>query len=347
MIKVQPTFLIDRPKFEVFLNGQLIKHEECSVELNAFDQADNFTVKAPWNIGGTDILSSNATTDTILVSKKDVPVLIKLNGKLIITGIMDVPDWTFGMDGESVTITGRGKIGRHVDRKITRNIKNRTASSLANEIFAYHKLKAKVTPTSRKIGSYSKDNQTSSTDMDDWELLNWTAEWEGFVVRVKGTEGFFGPLDQIPELKLPPIAFTHGRDCEVQSLSRHQFGSRELIIEGRSYYGKRTIVEHYPRKPKKKDEHAIIVRKTLTGLSQQQLRTRVKSIYQELTKYNLSGNLNTPRYVDIDTDRRLVLYGVGKGLSQQYYCSRVKYSETLDSFNTDVGFSSTFKDVEG
>ncbi|MDC0763493.1 hypothetical protein POF51_22465 [Brevibacillus sp. AG] len=347
MIIKKPIFMVERPKFEVILNGMPIKHEECSVELNAFDETDNFTVKALWNIGGTDVLSSNATTDTVLISKKDVPVQIKLNGKLLIDGIMDVPEWSFGMDGDLVTITGRGKIGRLIDRKILRNIKNRTASSLMLEIFAYHKLKPLVTATTKKVGTYSEDNQTSSVDMDDWELSNWLAEWEGFVVRVKGTEGFFGPLDQIPELKLPPIPFTHGSNCEVQSISRHQFGAREVIIEGRSYHGKRTIVEYYPRKPKKKDETAIIFRRTLTSLSQEQLRTRVRSIYQELTKYNISGNLTIPYFIEIDTDRRLSLYGVGKGLSQDYFCTNVKYSENADSFNTEIGFSSKFKEVEG
>jgi hypothetical protein len=341
----QPTYSTQKLFGQISLDGQKIGFIEWSAELNAFDEADNFTIDAPWIVGGKGILSSNATASTALLSKKEVPVRILIGNREIINGIIDEATWDF-IDGEKVSISGRGNIGRLVDRSVIRNIKNRTASSLASEIFAYHKLKPSVTPTNRKVGSYSEDSQTTNTDMNDWELLNWLAEWEGFVVRVKGNTGFFGPLDKIPELKLPPMPFTYGKDCEVQEISRRTGGTRDIIVEGRSYYNGRTIIEHYPRKPKKDEETAIIERRTLTGLSQEQLRTRIRSIYRELTKYDIVGQLSVPRYVELDTDRRISLLGVGSGLSQVYYVTKVKYTENLDDgLTTEIHFGNKLKEV--
>ncbi|QYY44787.1 hypothetical protein ACKE5C_19090 (plasmid) [Aneurinibacillus thermoaerophilus] len=353
MIYKQPVYGTQKLFGEVYLAGQKISFKEWSVDLCAFDEADNFDVIVPWNVGGNGILASNAKASTTLISGKDIPVQIKIGNRELINGIVDEPDWDF-TDEEKVMISGRGKIGRLIDREIPRNIKNRTASSVANEIFAYHKLKAKVTATSRKIGSYSEDSQTANTKMNDWELLNWLAEWEGFVVRVKGNEGFFGPLDQIPELKLAPIPFTYGKDCEVRSIKRHMSGARDIIVEGRSYYKGRTIIEYYPRPPKEnkkgasndEPETALIKRYTLTGLSQEQVRLRIRSIYRELTKCDITGEIFTPRYVDLDTDRRIALYGVGLGLSQIYYVTRVRYSETLeDGITTTISFGNKMKEV--
>jgi phage protein D len=380
MIYKNPIHVTQRLFGEVYVNGQKINYEEWSVERAAFDEADSFSVSAPWTVGGTDILSSSSKVQTVLIQDKDIPLRIVLNQRELIDGIIDEPEWQFNIDGETISLPGRGKIGQMVDRQISRNVKNRTASSVASEIFSYHGIKAKVSSTSRKIGSYSDEAQSANTDMNDWELLNWLAEWEGFAVRVKGKVGFFGPLEEIPEISLPPISFTYGQDCEINKLSRHKSGAREFIVEGRSYYKGQTIVEYYPRAPKKEtktvrvkkteeemkadptngktgrakkksttkkeektvlNETAIIHRHALTGLSREQLRKRVRSIYTQLTKYDIEGEIFIPKYIpEAEVDRRIALYGVGLGLSQQYYITKVRYSESLDNgITTEITFA--------
>jgi hypothetical protein len=346
MIIQQPSYEIQRLRGKVFLNGQEIKWKEWSVEIPAYDEADNFNIRAPWNVGGADILSSNADTTPALATEKDVPLRVELDGQTLIEGLVDAPEWTFSMQGASVVIDGTGKIGRLVETKKIRNIKNRTASSVAKEVFSSHGISAKVTETNRKIGTYADDGQTTSTDQDDWQLLNWLAEWEGFAVRVRGNSGFFGPPDQIEDVKQDPLTLTYGTDCEVQQLRREKTGGREYIVEGRSYFGGRTIVEFYPRAPKKEGETAVIFRRALTGLSQEQLRRRVKSIHDELTKKDVVGTLMVPKYLDVASDRRIELKGVGLGLSRVYYCTKVGYQESMDGIVTTIHISSKIKGAE-
>ncbi|MFD0682371.1 MULTISPECIES: hypothetical protein [unclassified Paenibacillus] len=380
MIIQKPSFHVETLLGRVFIQDTLIDWEEYSIDRPAFDEADNFSIRAPWFVGGTNIMSSNGNQLTNLAADKDIPVRIELSGVTLLEGLMDSSEWAFDMNGESVTITGRGKIGRLIERSETRTIKNQTASSVAHSIFNYHGITAQITETSRQIGAYADESQTTNTDQNDWELLNWLAEWEGFVVRVSGSAGFFGPADQLPGQMLEPLSFTYGVDCEVRSIRREPSDSRDLIVEGRSYFNGRSIVEHYPRAPKvktkatktkKKDgflfsdeevlkekflfsdekadkkkkteeesETAKIVRRYLSGLSQEQLRQRVRSIYHELTKFGVVGELFIPKYTEIQTDRRISLFGVGQGLSLDYYCTKVSYNESKEGIITTVFISS-------
>jgi len=343
MIIQRATYETQKVKGKVFLGGVEVLWEEWSVELPAYDEADNFNIRAPWDVGGTDPLSSNIETTPALAAEKDVPLRIEVDGQTLMDGLVDAAEWVFGMQGESVMIDGTGKIGRLVETKKLRNIKNRTASSVAREIFAAHAITAKVTETNRMIGTYADDGQTTNTDQDDWQLLNWLAEWEGFVVRVRGGAGFFGPVDQLHAIQLEPIELNYGTDCEVQQLRREKSGARDYIVEGRSYFGGRTIVEFYPRTPKKENETAVLYRRALTGLSQEQLRRRVKSIYDELTKRDIIGTLMVPKYIDVVPDRRILLRGVGLGLSRVYYCTKVGYTESMDGITTTIHISSKIK----
>lgn len=346
MIRSKINHVVQNLLGSVYIDGEKVKWEEWSAEIPAFDESDNITIRLPWMLFEDGIMASNEKTKTKLVTGKNIPVLIKLKNKDLLNGIVSEPKWDFSLAGDSVEITALGSIGRMVEHEVVRNIKNRTASSVVNEIFSYHGIKGTVKSTSRKIGTYSADSQTSQTEMNDWQLLNWLAEWEGFCVRVIGKTGFFGPFFELPEIKKEPITFTYGKDCEIQSLSRRSFGAREVIVEGRSYYNKRTIVEYYPRKPKKEDEKAIVKRFTLTGLSQEQLRKRIKSIHGELTKYDLTGTLITQKYVEILPDRRINLNGVGMSLSQTYYATKVKLNENNEGgITTEIDFSSKSMEV--
>lgn len=333
--------IVENAVGDVYVAGQRIQFQEWSVEIPAYDQSDNFTIIAPWEVGGDGVLASNAQADTALISAKNIPAKVVLKGKALINGLVDKPSWSFVTDEEKVTILGRGKIARMLERKEIRNIKNRTASSVMEEIFRYHGISGIVKPTSTHVGVYSESgygaNSAVNMNQDDWQLSNWLAEQEGFVVRVRGEWGYFGPYDELPTPHLPPMQFTYGKDnFEIQDISRDGTGTRDIIVEGRSYYKKRTIIAHWPRAPKAEGEEAVVKRYTLTNLSEEQLRRRVRSIYEEITKKDLTATLYFPYHVDIETDRRVELFGVGRGLSTVYYVSRVKLNENIDGISTEM-----------
>ncbi|TYS55744.1 hypothetical protein FZD47_25285 [Bacillus infantis] len=345
MIVKRASYKTQKLNGQVQLRGKKIAVENWSVEIPAHDETDTFRLKVPWAVGGDGVLASNDKVNTFLIAEKDVPCKIHLNNRELISGLVDEPNWSFGLSEDSIEISGSGRIGRMVERELIRNVKNRTASSVAGEIFKHHKINAIIKGTSVKIGAYSADSQSSDTEMNDWQLLHWLAEWEGYVVRVVGNTGYFGPPEELPELKKKPIKLTYGHNCEIQSLGKRKSGIRDLIIEGRSYHNRRTVVEYYPRKPKKENETGIIKRYYLTGLSPEQLRKRIKAIYGQFTKYDLVGRLIIPEYLEVLPDRKIELGGLGKDLSGIYYTTKVIYTEDVESITTEIEISNKLLEV--
>lgn len=352
MIFQDPEHRLENHFGRVAVDGQRIPYIEWSVSLPAYDEADHLTIKAPWTIGGDGLLASNNKQATRLLTGKDIPLSIAIAERHLIAGIMDEIEYEATMSGEFVRIGGRGKIGRMVERKEIRDLKNRTASSVAQEIFKYHGItNAVVEGTSSLIGTYSEGghgtHSATSNDLDDWELLNWLAEWEGFVVRVTGTKGYFGPHENVPEMKLPPISLLYGRDCEIKGWKRSLSGARDIIVEGRGYKstgsGKSSSTTeysaYYPREPKKDDETAIIHKRTMPGHTPEQLKRKVRSVYEELTKQDITVDVFVPRYLELWPDRRVALQGVGYGLSQVFYATQVNYSESMDGVTTEITLS--------
>ena len=62
-----------------------------------------------------------------------------------------------------------------------------------------------------------------------------------------------------------------------------------------------------------------------------QAQQHLKNICQELTKQQFSGSFDTDFFQELTSDRRIVLYGVGIGLSQIYHVDTVTISGDKDS----------------
>lgn len=354
MIVSHPGFYKEERSGRVYVAGEQVPFLSWEVTRPVSDEADNLTVELCWGVGGEGVLASNAKSSSALVDGQNVPIKIMIGDVTLIDALVNKSEWRFGMDGETVTVTGKGKIGRLTERKEIRNLKNRTASSVVEEIFAYHNLRGSITGTEKLIGTYSEGghgtHSATTNNLDDWGLLNWLAECEGFTVRVSGDTAYFGPVGEVPEMLLDPVSLTYGADFAAIDFARDESGTREIIVEGRSWYKKRDHLEYFPHAPKQSedgvesgDNEALIMRYTFPGHTPEQLKIKVRSVHEELTKRDITGTIYIPHYYGINPDRRIALYGVGVGLSRIYYTTSIRVAESMDGLNTDIAISNKTK----
>jgi phage protein D len=112
--------------------------------------------------------------------------------KSLIYGQVD--DVDYDPIGRSLTLTGRDLSAQFIDTRTAEHFQDQTASSVAQTLAARHGLKASVTATGTRVGSYYElYNLRLTKDQAEWDLLTFLAEQEGFDLWVSGQTLNFQP----------------------------------------------------------------------------------------------------------------------------------------------------------
>lgn len=114
----------------------------------------------------------------------------------------DLVSWIYGQVDDidydpvqaTVTLTGRDLTRVFIDTKTTQKWTDQTSSQIAQLLAKSHGLDCQATATTTKAGDLFKIGHVNLTDdRSEWDLLNYLATAEGFVVYVRGQTLFFGP----------------------------------------------------------------------------------------------------------------------------------------------------------
>ena len=337
------------------INGTEVRNwSRFTVDLNGFGDIDTFKLDLPWTVGNEPsdpLLYSGATQSAELVNgtaEISIEAGYEDNLKLLISGSMDSAKWRFGSSGEKGTISGRSHAGRAYDEKETVKYQNMTATEVHAMLAAKHGLKP-VAPiaTTTMIGEYINDDHASLTSEEShWDLALYLAENEGFVTRVRGNEWYFGPLESLPNMKKDAIHYTYGVDIsEDLNIERAPNASRNLSVEVISYQPAKTkrgkgsrIVEKSSSIGKGANKYTI--RKYVPNITRDQAQRIAKNILQQMSRQQMSGSFKCDYNPELDIDRKIVLNGVGVGLSQYYFVQGLKLSCSRENgFKCDVAFS--------
>ena len=326
-----------KPKATVRMLGyDLPKWESIRVENNAFSVADSFDISLPWDVSDKQVdplLSSGPDFQSQLVSGTNIPVEVYLGftgepTKRVMFGKMDVARWNFGSDGEVVSVIGRNLTGQLIDTKTTEKYQNLTASKVAEQFFIQHGLTPQVTKTNNLIGTYlNKDQTQMERETTQWDLLLWLSQEEGFVCRVIDDIGYFGPRSGIANLNAEPLVYTWGLNILDLEIERGPHAARNLVVEVVSWHGKQRIAEKATSRTHVEEKYTQ--RFTIPGLTREQAQKRARSILEELSAQEMFGRLRTDWIPEFGTDRRIALHGVGLGLSQIYYVTKVTVQSSL------------------
>ena len=343
------------PVVNIALNGQPVKDWlSFTVTLSGLGDIDTYEVVLPWTIGDKPydplLYSGSAQSADLVNGTATIKIEAGYDGgeiKLLIEGDMDAPKWSFD-NGERVTISGRSYASRAYDEKETVKYQNMTATEAHAKIAALHGL-TPVAPvaTTSMIGEYINDDHASLTsETSHWDLILYLAENEGFVTRVRGKEWYFGPLDSMPNFLLESLPYTFGVDImRGLTFERAPNAARNLTVEIISYQPAKTKRGKGSRIIEKsssvgKGINKYVVREYVPNITRDQAQRLAKNKLAELSKQQVFGSFSCNFNPELDIDRKVVLYGVGVGLSQHYFVQNIRISgDRQKGLKSEVSFS--------
>lgn len=354
-----------KPVVNITMNGEkIINWKDFKVEVSGLGAIDKFELTLPWEV--TDNPSSNllysgsSKSADIVFNTAVLKIDVGFEGeeiKSFIEGEADAFSWDFDTSGEWVKISGRSFAAKPYDFSETVKYQNLTSTEVHSTICSLYGL-TPVQPvkTSTMTGEFVNDDHASVTrETSHWDLILYLAENEGFVTRVRGKEWYFGPLEMLENYKKPPVEFTWGYNIHSGiHIERAPNASRNLTVEVISYQppkkkGKGTrIVESVSITSTKKDARKYTIRKYEPNKTRDQAQMIARNILNDYSRQQVFGNFKCDFFADVDIDRKFKLYGVGKGLSQEFYVTKMSIDGSAgEGLAMQIDFSNLFLTESG
>lgn len=335
-----------KPVVNISLNGQKVKDWiSFQVELNGLGAVDNFEVTLPWEVTDTprdELLFSGSSNSADLVTGSanfKIEAGFEGEGSLVelIEGAMDYPAWDFD-DGEQVSINGRSFASRPFDFKESVKWQNLTSTGAFKQMAAQHGLTPVVpVETITLVGEYLKGDHASVTrEVSHWDFVLYLAQHDGFTTMVKGKEWYYGPRDMLPGYKLDPIPFTWGYNIDKGlRIERAPNAARNLVVEVISWipgkkHGKGHRIVEKASFTSSSAGNKYVMRYYYPNITRDEAQRRARNILKELSRTQIFGSFPTDWFPELSNDRRISLQGVGKGLSQIYFCPKIVISGSKD-----------------
>lgn len=350
-----------KPRSIVLIDGNPAWFDSWTVNLNSTHHADDFTIDFPFRI--TKNLPQGYFINTpdfpsYLMTNSDIKVEVYAGypadasnfstGDLtrIMYGYVDTIDLRLGISGETVSLAGRNMIAPFLDSKTTEKYQNMTSSAIAQMFAAKHGLQAVVTTTYTLTGAYyNGDTVEINKDISEWDLLTFLAEQEGFALRVMDNTLYFGSYDTVVGsiASLDPLNYTWGQNIEDLAITRTPHAAKNLIIDVHSYdYNQGKHVRATAQRTSQRANDVYHERYYFPGYTQDQCQKKAQSILDELSRLELVGTMKVSGNEQLKVDRQIALYGVGMGLSQNYYVRKSTHTfnqTNPDGYKCDVTFS--------
>ncbi len=360
--------IFGKPIVIIKINGQKVANwKDFKVDINGLGDVDSFNIKLPWDVSDKphdELLYSGSKSSSIIVNGgAEITIEAGFEGenvKLLIDGKMDNAHWNFDSDdGESVEIKGRSLAAAPYDFKETVKYQNLTATDAHAQIAVKHGLNP-VAPirTSAMIGEYINDDHATVTrETSHWDFVLYLAENEGFVSRVRGKEWYFGPVEMLPGFSEAPLSFSWGHNIlSPLEFERAPNAARNLIVEVISWQpgkkkGKGTRIVEKASFTTSSSGHKYTIREYRPNITRDQAQRLAQNFLLQMSKEQITGSFSCDFFTELDNDRRIALHGVGAGLSQIYFISRLELSgdkeqglqAALEFSNLPLSESGSFK----
>lgn len=360
------SFRYMQPRSIVHINGNKVPFRSWSVELNGFNSADTFNLSIPFriwdNLKGTTDLANTITQESILLTQPDIKIEIWVGYPndpdnynendltKIMYGYLDSLDINFGSSGITAEIQGRNLVGSLMDVKTTQKWPNLTSSGIVEYLCQEHNLTPQVTPTYTLTGTYySNDHTQLSSDITEWDLINYLAYQEGYGIRVIEDNLYFVPRDWLYSNQA--MLFTWGRDLKSLKISRNPHASRDIKVYVYSYdpHHKRNLYAlaqsqtNYIEKIQQTDNRqAYMETYYISGLTQEQAQQRANQILKQLSETEITGDLSTFGVDAMAINQPIQINGLGAGIDGlSFWPTKIghKFDNSSSSYNMDITFS--------
>jgi hypothetical protein len=357
------------PRSIVLFNGNPMYHSRWTCDLNNTSSAGNFSVDLPFKTGvnlNPGYLVNSPEHTSYLFTNPNVKVEVYVGFPKnpnhftvddltqIMVGYMDQAELNFGLQSstgwEVVTVTGRDMTAPFLDSQTTLKYQNMTSSSIAIMMAKKHGLKYSVKTTYTLVGKYyNADHSRMSTQLSEWDLLNYLADHEGFASVVIDETLYFRPFDEIVSvIASHPLNYTWGQNILDLRLTKSPHASKDIIIDVHSYDS--TKKRHVTATAKKtysgsggQSYHEVYyyANKTLA-----QCQAIAKSKLTVLSQLEVTGTMTVSGDPELVVNRQIELFGTGVGLDQSYYIREATHSfdttstgENSGGYQCDLTFS--------
>ena len=364
----------------VLVGGYQVNFKSFSVEMNGFSAANTFDLELPFFIRDTqnneNVLANGPNFDSILLEQSDVEVDIYIGTPknpqqytkddltLLISGYVDTAHWTLDLSGERLTTHGRNIVGKMIDYKIFDKYPNMTSSAIAEMFASEIGLTPVITETTTLAGTwYQQNSAVIGNQTTVWDLLLFLAKQENFICRVTvDNKLLFGPYEDVVGYdKVDPIPYTYGYDIKSIEFERSPHAAKNLVVKVISYsrkYNKKgtKFTDHHIEEIAKSTTQRATYEKgqlnqrdtyteiyTIPGLTREQAQVKAQQILDELSRSEIIGTIRAAGNTKLTVDQKIVVYGVGQNLSQNYYLNRITHRFSLDNgYTIDASFSNQY-----
>lgn len=332
----------------VQINGQTVPHESITINDQNYYFSSECQIIIPmsvWDSYGLEFFSNVQDSEVTVYIGEQVDVLGFNIGdlSLVFTGKID----TVNIDAVSfvTTIHCRDYASLFIDKIITKNFPNRTASEIATQLTEENGLTPLVTPTTENVGNYTAGFNLITNNMTEWDLLVLLARQENYNCFVQNKLLFFEPKPNeksIPFLinySPPKISnyFSSGNVTGLQfSRSISLIKNIEVIVKSynpqtyQNLTGK-AFVNNQPATSKRKRYEFNI-----PGLTATQAQKKAESLLEEIVQHQQKITIDMPGNSYLLKNTPILLSGTGTSLDQIYYI--VSISRVID---VTTGFTMT------
>lgn len=257
----------------------------------------------------------------------------------ILIGIID--HLQFDVTTQCVRFDGRDLSSLLIEAKTQETFPNQTSSQIAQTLAARHGLQASVAATSTLVGNYYQidhdriTNNNFSQKTNEWDLLVYLADEEGYNVWVKGNTLYFQPDTQNadPPFQLIYTAPSNGQmatlNVERLTLERSLTLSKTIQVtvkstnlrNGAAYI--RTVKAQGAKSPGATNSATQNYVFTKPGLTPDQALKFANAKLAELTKHERILNIEMPGELSLSARSMINLTGTNSGFDQSYYCDTI------------------------
>ena len=341
-----------QPRGLVKINGTVIDGWlDFDVDNNSFFSADTFRLT----------LAAGALPSTMdavwFCAQQDmyVELFIGFPNDPTNYGPQDLTSWIYGQTDEidydpvnnTITLTGRDLTRVFIDTKTTQKWQNLTSSQIATQLAQSHGLTPVVTATTIKAGKlYEIDHVNVTDERSEWDILNYLANAEGFIVYVRGQSLYFQPApapNTTPyQIVWTPPSSNTGASANFMHVNfkRALTVSRGIQVIVRSWNKKQAkgFVAKFPSNVKtiQVGKSTVgagvqIYSKTVANLDQATADQYAQNWYNQLVQHEMRfDNLRMPGDNNLDVTSLISLTGTGTVFDQTYYPDSINRSISFD-----------------
>lgn len=335
------------PRAIVKVEGEIVPCAEFEVDSNSFYQANTFRLSLPLSAlpparSWTFWSEADAVKVEIYAGFPDDPEAYTVDDlDLILVGETDEVDLKPVAD--EVCLTGRDYTSRFIEETTTEKFANLTAAELVKTLAERRGLKADVTATDRKIGTFlSQDHTLLTTERTEWDLLTYAAQEEGYLLYVEGETVHFHPP---PDEKSEAYVLNYSRATEDSGawsntvtidFSRSLTLARDVVVAVRSWNQKAkkgfttTARASKAKRTQSRGGTAQTYVATVPNLTEEDAIKEARRRLKEITAHEIRLNAELPADNLIKTNTPIRVEGTDTRFDQVYFVDHLVRTYTPD-----------------